>query len=208
MSNKPYLVGICGGSGSGKTFLLDQILHHWPLASITLVSQDNYYLPLEAQRKEADGLTNFDHPDSVDLHRLETDVRELMQGHPVRIQEYTFNNPLATAATIVMKPAPIIIVEGLFIYHRQSLSKLIDLKVFVEAHEHIRLARRLRRDDSERGYSSESVLRDWERFVAPMYRQFIEPTKYDCDLIIPNHSHMYRAVQVLLHHLERQFPLE
>ena len=101
-----------------------------------------------------------------------------------------------------MRPSPIIIVEGLFIFHHPALAKLIDLKVFVDAHEHIRLARRLRRDAMERGYSFESVLRDWERFVAPMYQQFIEPTKYNCDLIIPNHTHMYKAVQVLMNHLE------
>ncbi len=202
MTIRPYLIGICGGSGSGKTFLLSQLMEYWQDQPITLISQDNYYLPIEDQVKEPDGLTNFDHPRSVDLGRLAKDVGRLLRGETITIQEYTFNNPQATARDIVMKPSPVMIIEGLFIYHQTELSKLIDLKVFVEADEHIRLARRLRRDAAERGYPFESVLRDWERFVAPMYRQFIEPTKYQCDLIVPNHTHMYRAVQVLINHLE------
>ena len=202
MATKPYLIGICGGSGSGKTFLLQQLIKNLNKEEITLISQDNYYHPIEQQRKEADGLTNFDHPESVDLDRLANDVRKILKGETVVIQEYTFNNPLASAETITMKPAPIIIVEGLFVFLHPELSKLIDLKIFVEAHEHIRLARRLRRDATERNYSFDSVLRDWERFVAPMYRQFVEPTKYDCDLVIPNHSHMYRAVKVLMNHIQ------
>lgn len=202
MPTKPYLIGICGGSGSGKTFLLQQLIKNLNSEEITLISQDNYYHPIEQQRKEADGLTNFDHPESVNLDRLANDVRLILKGEAVTIQEYTFNNPLASAETITMKPAPIIIVEGLFVFLHPELSKLIDLKIFVEAHEHIRLARRLRRDATERNYSFDSVLRDWERFVAPMYRQYVEPTKYDCDLIIPNHSHMYRAVKVLMNHIQ------
>lgn len=201
MPKKPYLIGICGGSGSGKTFLLQQLIQNWKGEEITLVSQDNYYHPIEKQKKESDGLTNFDHPESVNLDELARDVRKLVDGQTVTIKEYTFNNPLATAADIVMKPSPIMIVEGLFVFHQPELAKLIDLKVFVEAHEHIRLSRRLRRDATERNYSFESVLRDWERFVAPMYRRYVEPTKFDCDLIIPNHSHMYRAVQVLMNHI-------
>ena len=202
MENKPYLIGICGGSGSGKTFFLRQIMEQWKDREITLISQDNYYRPIEQQKKEPDGLTNFDHPDSVNLDRLAEHVRLILDGQSVTIPEYTFNNPSAAAGNITMRPSPIIIVEGLFIFHHPALAILIDLKVFVDAHEHIRLARRLRRDAMERGYSFESVLRDWERFVAPMYQQFIEPTKYNCDLIIPNHTHMYKAVQVLMNHLE------
>lgn len=202
MSNKPYIVGICGGSGSGKTFLLRQLMEQLKEHPITLISLDNYYHPYEQQQKEPDGLVNFDHPDTVNLSRLESHIRQLIRGEKITMKEYTFNNPQATAATIVLDPAPLIIVEGLFIFHRSALSKLIDLKVFVEAHDHIRLARRLRRDALERGYPYDSVLRDWERFVAPMYRTYVEPTKYECDLVIPNHKHMYRAIEVLVRHLE------
>ncbi len=202
MSNKPYLIGICGGSGSGKTFLLNQLIQNWRGDPITLISQDNYYHPIEKQKKEADGLTNFDHPESVDLDTLSQHVSRILKGETVTIKEYTFNNALVEAQDIVMKPSPIMIVEGLFVFLHPELSKLIDLKIFVEAHEHIRLARRLQRDQTERNYGFDSVLRDWERFVAPMYRKYIEPTKFDCDVIVPNHKHMYRAVQVLMNHVE------
>ena len=150
---------------------------------------------------EDDGLVNFDHPESVELDRLSADLRRLIKGEAVEIEEYTFNNPNKVPKTILMKPAPLMIVEGLFVFHSEELAQLQDLKVFVDAEEHIRISRRLLRDTTERGYSMDSILRDYQRFVAPMYHQYIAPTKQLADLIIPNNKHMYRAVQVLVNHL-------
>lgn len=198
---KPFILGICGGSASGKTFLLRQLMSTFKQGSVTLISQDNYYKPLEHQKRESDGLVNFDHPDSVELDRLAADLRKLSKGETVEIQEYTFNNPAKVPKTILMKPAPLMIVEGLFVFYREDLAQLQDLKVFVDAEEHIRISRRLQRDTTERGYSMESILRDYQRFVAPMYQQYVAPTKQIADLIIPNNKHMYRAVQVLVNHL-------
>jgi len=199
---KPYIVGICGGSGSGKTYVLNQLLTQLPASQLTLISQDNYYLPYEQQDQDAEGLVNFDHPDSVDLQLLFQDMNRILAGETVEIKEYTFNNPAHTASDIRMAPAPVLILEGLFIYHLEALRDLIDLKVFVDAPEYLRLARRLKRDNIERGYSNESVLRDYERFVAPMYNQFIEPTKVYCDMIIPNVMEVNNAVEVLADHLK------
>ena len=198
---KPYIVGICGGSASGKTFLLNQLREQLKDLTIGEVSQDNYYKPLEDQVKTPEGLVNFDHPDSLLLEELYVDMDQLIQGKSITREEYTFNNPIATASMLKIDPSPVIILEGLFIYHLPELRRLIDLKVFVEAEEHIKLARRLRRDISERGYSLESILTDYTKFVAPMYERYVEPTKRECDLIIPNNRHMYKAINVLVNHV-------
>jgi uridine kinase len=200
--NKPYIVGICGGSGSGKTYLLNQLLRRLPEEGLTLISQDNYYIPYELQEQDAEGLVNFDHPKSVDLPLLVRDLKRILGGETVMIREYTFNNPAQTGSDIFMTPAPILILEGLFIYHLEELRNLIDLKVFVDAPEYLRLARRLKRDEQERGYTNASVLRDYERFVAPMYNQFIAPTKVFCDMIIPNVIEVNNAIDVLSGHLQ------
>ncbi|MEL6191028.1 MAG: uridine kinase [Bacteroidota bacterium] len=198
---KPYIVGICGGSASGKTFLLNQLREQLKDLTISEVSQDNYYKPLEDQVKTPEGLVNFDHPNSLLLEELYVDMDQLIQEKSITREEYTFNNPSATASMLKIDPSPVIILEGLFIYHLPELRRLIDLKVFVEAEEHIKLARRLRRDISERGYSLESILTDYTKFVAPMYEKYVEPTKRECDLIIPNNRHMYKAINVLVNHI-------
>ena len=204
MNNKPYLLGICGASGSGKTFLLNKLLERLGAENITLVSQDNYYRKLEDQVREPDGRVNFDHPQSFEMDRWVEDMRKLMAGTSIHLDEYTFNNPAHPPRKISYHPNPLIILEGLFIFYPEAMDELYDLKVFVEADEHIRLSRRLRRDQTERGYSMDSILIDYQRFVAPMYQQFIAPEKMNSDLIIPNNTNMDRAVEVLCHHLTQK----
>ncbi len=198
----PYLVGICGGSASGKTFLLNQLLTQLPASDISLISMDNYYKPMEEQKVDEEGLVNFDHPDSVDLDRMLADVRKLLAGQTLHIEEYTFNNPRIVPAMLEIKPARVIILEGIFVFYRPELAQLIDLKVFVEADEHIKLSRRLRRDHTDRGYTIDSILKDYEKYVAPMYQRFVVPAKQICDIIVVNNRRMYKAIQVLVHHLE------
>ena len=116
--------------------------------------------------------------------------------------EYTFNNPDVEPKTISYAPAPIILIEGLFVFYHPSVMNRLDLRVFVEAEDHIRLARRIKRDGKERGYPVDEVLDMYLKFVAPMYRKYVEPFKHDCDIIIPNNDHMENAVDVLAHHLD------
>jgi uridine kinase len=201
MQTSPYIVGICGGSASGKSFLLEQLMQSLPADQLTHISQDNYYRKYEDQQKDDEGLVNFDHPDAVDLDMLHADVMRILGGEVVTVQEYTFNNPNQVPAMIRMEPRPLLILDGLFIFYHQPLAHLMDLKVFVEADEHIKIGRRIRRDGQERGYSLDSVLRDYERFVAPMYQRYVEPTKWSSDLIVPNNQHMNKAIQVLVHYL-------
>ncbi len=199
---KPYIVGICGGSGSGKTYLLKKLLSELPADKITLISQDNYYKAWEDQEKDDEGLVNYDHPDSLRLDLWEDHVQLLMAGESVTKQEYTFNQPDVIPQTFTFQPAPIIVLEGLFIYFPKTIRPLYDLKIFVDAEEHIKLARRMSRDLVERAYSFEETLRDYQKFVAPMYHQYVAPLKADCDLVIPNNDHMNNATRVLLDHLK------
>ncbi|MEZ4776359.1 MAG: uridine kinase [Bacteroidia bacterium] len=203
MDKKPYIVGICGGSASGKTFLLNQLMKQLPQGQITLISQDNYYKKQEDQVVDEEGLINFDHPDSINLDELHQELLLLIQKKGFSRWEYTFNNPEAVPRLLRFEPAPVIILEGLFIYHKPEIARLIDLKLFVDAEEHIRLSRRLQRDHTERGYTVESILRDYEKYVAPMFYRYVAPLKSQCDMIIPNNRHMYKALQVVVNHLTK-----
>ncbi len=198
---KPYLLGICGGSGSGKTFLLKKLQQQFPEEKLTLISQDNYYKALDEQARDEEGLVNFDHPDSLDLYSYKRDIEELLRGREIEVEEYTFNVVVESPNKLIYQPRPIIIMEGLFVFHKPDIRELFDFKVFVEAEEHIKIARRLRRDLVERDYSVENTLRDYQKFVAPMYKQFVEPQRMESDLIIPNNRNMNKAIEVMSHHL-------
>ncbi len=193
-----YLVGICGGSASGKTRLIREMRNALPEA--TFVSQDNYYKDLEKQATDANGRINFDHPDAVDMPRFEADLRRMVAGQSVTVKEYHFNRPDAPETYLTYSPAPVVIVEGLFIYHYKPVAELLDLKLFVEADEHTKLIRRIRRDAAERGIPLETILEQYERDVIPMYKKFVEPYRSDCDLILPNNRDTAGA-QVVINHL-------
>jgi len=201
MKQKPYIVGISGGSASGKTYLLKKILKLLPPEKVTLISQDNYYKHISLQERDEEGLINFDHPRSVDLDQLIVDMNKILEGETITLEEYTFNNPNIIPRMLTYKPAPLIILEGLFIFYPAELRKLMDLTIFVDAAEHVRLSRRIVRDLEERGHTDlKGILTSFEKFVAPMHREFIEPYKYQCDFIIPNNDHMDTALAVLMNH--------
>ena len=202
MSSQPYIVGICGGSASGKTFLSRQLLARIPEKKVTFLSLDEYYKPKDQQIHDEEGLVNWDHPRTLSFDELQKDIESLRKGETIQREEYTFNNPHAIPAMLTFRPAPIIVVEGLFILHEKGLRDLFNLKVFVDADEHIRLDRRLRRDTTERGQTMDQVLTDYTKYVAPMYEQFVSPQRQYCDLIVPNNKHMYKALDVLVNHLE------
>jgi uridine kinase len=199
---RPYFVGISGGSGSGKTTLLQRIVERFGAQSLTLISQDNYYISLDNLPRDLSGEVNFDHPSALDLEALAADLCKLQAGETFCLQEYTFNNPAIVPRTLTFAPAPIVVIEGLFVFNHPGVNEILDLKVFVDTSEHLRLSRRIRRDAAERGYGLDSVLAYYEKFVVPMYKQFIEPFKAECDLIVPNDRHMDHATNVLIDHLE------
>ncbi|MGN6397253.1 MAG: uridine kinase family protein [Mucilaginibacter sp.] len=188
--NRPFVMGIAGGSGSGKTFFLKCFLEHFSPEEVCLVSQDDYYFPVaDNMTKEENKLYNFDLPDTIDHDHFEADIESLMAWKPITKKEYTFNNSEAIPRMLEIKPAPIIIVEGLFILHFKKISETLDLKVFIEADDDIALQRRLKRDLIERGYSHDDVMYKWVNHVVPAYKEFLLPYKNECDRLIVNNTH-------------------
>jgi uridine kinase len=187
--NKPYVIGIAGGSGSGKTFFLKCFLEHFTADEVCLVSQDDYYIPVaHNMTKEENKLYNFDLPSTIDHVHFEADISKLMNNEPVNKLEYTFNNPDAVPKMMVIKPAPIIIVEGLFIMHFGKIKEVLDMTIFIEADEHIALQRRLKRDLEERGYSNEDAYYKWVNHVLPAYKEYLLPYRDVCDKLIINNT--------------------
>lgn len=195
--NKPYIIGITGGTGSGKTLFLKSLLDSFEPNQVTCISQDDYYLPREHQLVDKNGEFNFDRPESIDFEHFASDLKELSEGRSVIKEEYTFNNPDAKPNTIVRQPAPVILVEGIFIFHYKKIVNLIDLKVFIEVREHIKLKRRLKRDREERGYDADDVLYKYENHIMPSYQKYIEPHKEIADLVIPNNVNFDNALDVV-----------
>jgi uridine kinase len=200
--SKPYTIGITGGSGSGKTFFLQGLSSLFLPEDICLISQDNYYKPRNQQPVDENGVQNFDLPISIDREAFLTDLLKIKSGQNVIKKEYTFNNPNAEPKLLEFKPAPIIIVEGLFVQFFEEIEKELDLRIFIEAKDHVKLGRRIKRDQVERGYDLDDVLYRYQYHVMPIYESQIEPLKHQADLVIPNNSNFSRALDVLVNYLK------
>jgi uridine kinase len=189
--NKPYVIGIAGGSGSGKTFFLKCFLEHFTDNEVCLVSQDDYYIPVaHNMTKEENKLYNFDLPSTIDNAHFEDDIAKLINNQTVTKLEYTFNNPNAIPKMMEIKPAPILIVEGLFILHFKKIASQLDMTIFIEADEEVALQRRLRRDLLERGYSYDDVKYKWTNHVVPAYNEYLLPYREGCDKLIINNTQL------------------
>jgi len=183
-----YIIGITGGSGSGKTTLLKQVEKMFLRERVCIISQDDYYRPRGEQKIDEKGIKNFDLPYSIDSESFTNDIKLLIEGKTVTRQEYVFNNSNATPKIRTFRPAPVVIVEGLFIFHFEAIKKLIDLKIFVHAPDHLKIIRRIKRDRIERNYPLEDVLYRYEHHVQPSYKKYIEPYLNESDIIINNND--------------------
>jgi len=189
--NKPFIIGIAGGSGSGKTFFLKCFLEHFTDAEVCLVSQDDYYFPVaHNMTPEENKLYNFDVPGTIDREEFYNDITKLINQETIYKKEYTFNNPNTVPKILEIKPAPILIVEGLFIFHFTEIANLLDLRIFIEADDNVALKRRLKRDLEERGYSHDDVMYKWENHVVPAYQEYLLPYKNECEQVIVNNTHI------------------
>ncbi|NBO37542.1 uridine kinase [bacterium] len=180
----PLILGVCGGSGSGKTTFCDKLVELVGGNQVALLKQDDYYrdqghLPLE-ERSE----TNFDHPDSIEFPLLCTHIDLLDAGHQIAVPQYDFKTHTRTRIQRIVSPRPIVILEGILIFSDVSLESRIHHKIFIDATEEVRFHRRLRRDVKERGRSPESVSQQFEETVRPMHEQFVEPCKERSDRVI------------------------
>jgi len=202
LESKPYIVGVAGGSASGKTSFLRDLKALLPNNTISIISQDNYYNPKEMQQKDEQGEINFDLPTSINRATFVKDLAALKAGKSIVQQEYTFNNDAAAPKTIIIESAPIIVMEGLFIFHYNDVREMLDLKVYLDVREEIKLQRRIKRDSSERGYPEETVRYQWNNHVMPSYKKFLRPYRDSSDIIITNNVTYNVGLNVLANHLK------
>ncbi|MFZ5972112.1 MAG: uridine kinase family protein [Bacteroidota bacterium] len=201
---RPFTIGITGGSGSGKTYFLQGLSSRFAPHEVCLISQDNYYKPRDQQPIDENGVKNFDLPVSIDRDSFHADLLKLKAGQDVIKKEYTFNNPKAEPKLLEFKSAPLLVVEGLFVQYFEEIEKELDLKIFIEAKDHVKLGRRIRRDQVERGYDLDDVLYRYQFHVMPVYESLIEPIKHKADIVIPNNHQFDRALAVLTGYLRTQ----
>lgn len=195
------VIGIAGGTGSGKTTVVKKILEQFPKGEVAILSHDSYYfdnsnLSLEERRKK-----NFDHPDSIEFDLMINHVKKLRKGEPVNEPIYSFITCTRSAETKFVEPQKVIIIEGILCLTSKGLRDLMDIKVFVDCDSDIRLSRVIRRDLLERGRNVEQVLARYEKTVRPSHLQFIEPTKRFADIIIPQGGMNQIAINILTNHI-------
>jgi len=201
---QPYIIGITGGSASGKTFFMKCLIDSFPPEQVCRISQDNYYRPIHEIPRDENGVENFDLPETIDHHLFAEHIAVLRAGREVQQKEYTFNNPLIKPEILVFEPRPIIIVEGIFVLYFPDIARLIDLKIFVDAKEHVKIKRRIIRDNNERGYDLDDVLYRWEHHVAPTYDKYILPLRSEADMIINNNTRFDTGLDVLVRFLKKK----
>jgi uridine kinase len=199
--SKPYIVGLAGGSGSGKSSFIRDLASALSDLPTALVLQDNYYRKREEQQADGNGKPNFDLPGAIDHLTLERDISMLKKGLSISKEEYTFNHPDRKPQWITTYSAPIIFVEGIFVFHFSEISSLFDLRVFLDAEPSVMLERRLKRDAAERGYPMEDVLYQWHHHVMPAYHQFLEPFKPAAHIVVNNNENYLKGLEILTHHL-------
>jgi uridine kinase len=198
---KPLIIGITGGSGSGKTSFIRRLKERFSEHQICVISQDDYYRPREEQLQDEQGIHNFDLPESIDAYSFARDIEQLIEGQPVNRPEYKFNNELAESKMLTFKPAPILLVEGLFIYHFHEIRRLFDIRIFLHAKENLKIIRRIKRDRVERNYPLEDVLYRYEHHVLPTFEKYIQPYMDEADIIINNNLHFDRGLEMLTGYL-------
>ena len=183
------IIGICGGTGSGKTTVANRILESVSKDEVIFLQQDSYYRNLDQLPLDYRRIANFDHPDAIDNDLLVEHLRALKRGEAVELPVYDFRTHTRLPETLHTEPRPIIIIEGILIFAEKRLLDEMDIKVYVDTPDDIRFIRRLSRDVAERGRTVESVIEQYVATVRPMHMQFVEPSKRCADVIIPEGGH-------------------
>ena len=191
------IIGISGGTGSGKTTVANRILESVRASEVVFIQQDSYYRNIEDLPLDIREVANFDHPDALDNELLINHVRRLKSGEPIELPLYDFKTNSRLNETRTVESKPIVIVEGILIFAEPRLLEQMDIKVFVDTPDDIRFIRRLRRDLAERGRTLESVIEQYIGTVRPMHMQFVEPSKRHADVIIPEGGHNLVSIDLL-----------
>ena len=191
------IIGICGGTGSGKTTIARAIVETVGARNVVLVEQDSYYRNLADMPLDERHQANFDHPAAIDSDMLVNHILRLKQGLSIEMPLYDFVTHTRSDRIDIIEPRPVVIVEGILIFAESRVLDLLDVRVFVDTPDDIRLMRRLRRDINERGRTFERTLEQYERTIRPMHFEFVEPSKRNADIIIPEGSNTGITVKFL-----------
>lgn len=194
---KSMIIAIGGGSGSGKTSFLKALSEKCSAEELCVLSMDHYYFPSHAHKMDENGIHNFDLPEGVDFKAFRRDLESLQKGSSIEKEEYVFNNPDETPELLKFKSAPVILVEGIFIFHDPEVRKLFDLKIFLHARDNLKIIRRIKRDRVERNYPLDDVLYRYEHHVYPAYERYIAPYLEMADIVINNNTHFKKALEMV-----------
>lgn len=194
----PFILGIAGGSGSGKSTFAQKIISSLPAGTVLLLQHDSYYKDLPHLSFEERAKVNYDHPDSLDTDLFVEHLRALKKNEVIQQTQYDFSSHLRMKETIEVSPKPLIIIDGILILVDERLRNEMHLKIFMDADDEVRLLRRIERDTKERGRSLESIREQYLRSVKPMHEQFVEPSKRFADLILQGDSFQESAVRFII----------
>lgn len=199
--NKVCIVGVAGGTASGKTTIVSRIAEYFG-NDIVVISHDSYYKAHDEMTYEERSQLNYDHPDSFESERMANDIRDLIKGHTIEVPVYDYTIHNRSDRTITVEPKPVIIIEGILVLENKELRDLMDAKVYVDTDADERLMRRIRRDMTERARSIESIMEQYATTVKPMHEEFVEPSKKYADIIIPRGGNNLTGIGMLMEYLK------
>jgi len=202
----PVVIGIAGGSGSGKTTVLQNIIDELGADPIAILDHDAYYQDLSHLSPEERSGFNFDHPNALETDLMREHLDRLIEGESIEKPVYDFTTHTRKTETETIDPRPVIIIEGILVLAEPALEERMDIKIFVDAADDIRLMRRIRRDLQERERSIDGILRQYERTVRPMHLEFVEPSKREADVIIPRGGHNQVAIEMVMSRIQDLLP--
>lgn len=195
---RPIVIGIAGGTGSGKTTAALRVKSHFPEERVEIIHHDDYYRDLEAMPRDGRDRVNYDHPDAFETTLLLRHLDELERGGVIQSPRYDYERHERRSETQLLGPADIVLLEGILVLESEQLRQRMDIRIFIDEDADERLLRRLMRDIVERGRSVESIVAQYRETVKPMYQQFVEPSKRWADLIIPHGGHNAVAIDLLV----------
>ncbi|SEA63646.1 uridine kinase [Pseudobutyrivibrio sp. ACV-2] len=207
MSEKICVLGVAGGSASGKTTIINKLQDYFG-ADIAVISHDSYYKAHPEMSFEERSQLNYDHPDSFESDRMAEDVRKLIKGHPIDMPVYDYVIHNRSDETIRIEPKTVIVMEGILILENKELRDLMDIKIFVDTDADERLMRRIKRDMIERGRSIESIIDQYAKTVKPMHEEFVEPSKKHADIIIPRGGENEAGLEMLITYMNKKLHAE
>ena len=197
MANSPFLIGIAGGSGSGKSSIAKAISADFDSSEVAIIQQDSYYRDLSKLTMDERSIINFDHPDAVDFDLMKHQLQNILDGHPTHIPEYDYSTHTTSNKTLVLEKHKIIILEGILALFDPDIRNLMAIKIYVETADDIRIIRRIKRDLQKRGRILDSIIKQYYDSVRPMHIQFVETSKKYADLIIPGGGHNIVGIDIL-----------